>query len=264
MYRFKLNIQLIGIGVAHIPRNIDNVSFTNLEGKLYATVELQSRYKRKISKQRMNDAIMKINEAISKLSFIYKVKITLSENGYIMKRLFPYDSPYFTCRIFTSTYSINMDHESLSEKISNLKPIMKPLLNKALAYYQAALESENPHIRTILLVSCISSIIKDEYQIVRDLTISDLVTHLEHIRKVKRMKKDNFKKLIHKIYGLRSKPGHGNIDIKEGMVLRATIPYYKKLNQIVDIYIEKFLEKYSVSNKDNRYLQTSSDEIGHE
>ena len=65
--------------------------------------------------------------------------MTLSGNGFVIKRLFPHKHPYFTSRIFTISYSINVDHASLSDKINQLKPAMSPVLNKALAYYQADL-----------------------------------------------------------------------------------------------------------------------------
>jgi len=142
---------------------------------------------------------------------------------------------------------MNVDHASLSDKIVLLNPAMNSMLSKALAYYQAALETENLHIKTILLVSCISSIIKDEYKIGADITLGDLVKYLDKVRKIKHMKKDIFKKLINQIYGHRSRPAHGNIDIKEKVKLGEIITYYKKFNEIVDIYIEKFLDQYSTT-----------------
>lgn len=258
IYKFEINVELNGIGTASIPERIDKVSFTNLNGKLHATTEVESRYKRKIAKSKIFNAIMVINEVIIKLGFIYKVKITTSENGYVIKRLFPHQYPYFTSKIFTFRYSINVDHGKLAEKMENLKPVMKPMLNKALAYYQASLESENPHIKTILLVSCISSLIKDEYQIRRDLPLNDLIMYLDKVRKMKGMKKKNFKKLIQEIYSLRSKPAHGNIDIKDKMKLDAIIPYYKRLNEIVNSYVEKFLDKYGADNDYQRKIDSAN------
>lgn len=64
-----------------------------------------------------------------------------------------------------------------------LEAKMLPILNKALAYYQAALESDNPYVRTILLTSCVSSIIKDQYGIKQDLKKEDLVNYLDNARK---------------------------------------------------------------------------------
>jgi hypothetical protein len=235
---------LNGIGTAHIPKSIDKVSFTNLEGKLHATTVLESRYERRIAEYKLLDAIRIFNETIPKLGFIYKVKITLSGNGYVIKRLFPHKHPYFTCKLSTVSYSINIDHAKLSDRINQLKPGMSPVLNKALAYYQAALESENPYIKTILLVSCISSIIKDENNIREDISRGDLVKYLDKVRKIKRMKKDYFRKLINYIYDHRSRPAHGNIDIKDRVMLGEIVPYYKKFNEIVDNYIEQFLERY--------------------
>ena len=58
------------------------------------------------------------------------------------------------------------------------------------------------------------------------------------------MKKNYFRKLINYIYYHRSRSAHGNIDIKDKMMLGEIIPYYKKFNEIVDIYIEKFLEQH--------------------
>lgn len=45
------------------------------------------------------------------------------------------------------------------------------------------------------------------------------------------------------IYGkVRSKPAHGNIDIKDKMNINEIYPKYKKFHEIVDLFIEDFLD----------------------
>lgn len=94
MYKFEFNIQLEGLGTANIPKTIDNVSFNSINGKLYATTVINSRYKTKIAKYKLLDAINLINEVILRLGFIYKVKIKLLEGSVLIKRLFPHNPPY--------------------------------------------------------------------------------------------------------------------------------------------------------------------------
>ena len=242
MYKFEFNVQLDGLGTTNIPKTIDSVSFNNISGKLYATTIIKSRYKTKIAKYKLLDAVNLLNEAILRIMFIYKVKITLSEKGYLIKRLFQHKTPYITCSTFTFKYSINTDYDELSNKIALLEPTMIPILNKALAYYQSALESDNLYVRTILLVSCVSSIIKDQYKIKRDLCQKDLIYYLDEVRKKKQMRTIvlNF---INYVYGkIRSKPAHGNVDIKDKMNISEISSTYKKFQEIVDLFIEEFLD----------------------
>ena len=183
MYKFELNVQLDGIGTANIPKTINNVSFNSINGKLYATTLINSRYKTKIAKYKLLDAFDLLNEVILRLGFIYKVKIKLLEGSVLIKRLFPHNPPYSIRPTFTFKYSINPDYNNLTNKMALLEAKMLPILNKALAYYQAALESDNPYVRTILLTSCVSSIIKDQYGITKNLVQQDLVNYLDNAKK---------------------------------------------------------------------------------
>jgi hypothetical protein len=115
----------------------------------------------------------------------------------VIKKLFPHKFPYSTCLISTSRYSINVDHGKLTDKIVSLEPKMIPILNKGLAYYQCALESDNPHIKTM---SCVSSIIRGQYN-KKYLELGDLVNHLDKIRHKTGMRKTAFKKFIENVYG---------------------------------------------------------------
>jgi hypothetical protein len=157
LYKFELNVQLEGLGTANIPNTIDNVSFNSINGKIHAATLINSRYKTKIAKYKLLDAINLLNEVILRLGFIYKVKIKLLEGSVLIKRLFPNIPPYIVRRNFTFKYSINPDYHNLTNKIALLEPKLLPILNKALAYYQAALESDNPYVRTILLTSSVSN-----------------------------------------------------------------------------------------------------------
>lgn len=245
-YTFELNVQLNGLGISKIPKTLDSVSFNNIEGRLHATTKIESRFKTKIAKYKLLAAFRLLEEAVTKLTFIYKFKISLSTNGYLIKKLFTHKYPYTTSSSITSRYSINVDHDSLADKLVHLKPEIKPVLNKALAYYQAALESDNTYVRTILMVSCISSIIQDQYKIRKNIDEGDLVHYLDEERRIKRMGKAHFKKFIRDVYKGRSTSAHRNIDLKNEMKIREIEPYYEKFRKIIDIHLEKFMDENKV------------------
>jgi hypothetical protein len=86
-------------------------------------------------------------------------------------------------------------------------------------------------------------IIKDRYGIKKDLVKEDLVNYLDNARKKKRMRTKDFKFFINYIYGkVRSSPAHGNIDIKDKINIIEIYPKYKKFHEIVDLFIEDFLD----------------------
>lgn len=101
MYSYELSVQLEGVGGHKIPNRLGKVFFQIIEGKLYASTIIESRYKTKVSKRNFLEATDLLHEAVSRLNFVYKRKVALSMDGYIMKRLFDHKFPWIT----TSTAS---------------------------------------------------------------------------------------------------------------------------------------------------------------
>ena len=106
----NLNLNGNGLNVNTIPKSMNNVNFQNIEGKIHAYTTIESRYKTKITKQKIEDALDSLDYAVLYLNFIYNFKINLSETGYLLKRLFPYKSEWRTIKFTRSVYSINIDH----------------------------------------------------------------------------------------------------------------------------------------------------------
>lgn len=243
MYTYELSLQLDGLGTADIPKEMNNVYFQNISGLLHASTRVESESKDETSKEILQRATQHLDEAIVRLSFMRGTKVSLSGNGYVVKRLFDHKHPWTILSILNSAYSIDVNHDKLAEDISSLTYEMNFILNNALGYYEAAMESTNLYVRTVLLVSCASALIKDVHQIKQDLGIKDLKMGLDKIRKNMNMNEGDFRDLIDRIYGGRSRSAHGNIDIKSGTALGFLTEDFKKFHQMVRELIKDFIKR---------------------
>jgi hypothetical protein len=165
-----------------------------------------------------------------------------------MKRLFDSKQPWITLSKVSFPFSTGVNHDKLAESINLLEPEMIPVLNKVLGYYEAAMESTNPYVKILLLVSCVESLIKTRFSVKGELSGKDLVRYLDKIRITNKISKRNFNQFINKmIYGKRSASAHGNIDINSNSTINVVQKEYQKFHQIVDTYIEDFLDKHKSS-----------------
>jgi hypothetical protein len=213
MYAYELNIQLEGLGVANIPKPMNDVYYQNIDGRLHVSTRLESESKDEISREKLQSGTRLLHESVLRLSFIHGTKISLAENGYTVKRLFDHKYQWHILSILNSGYSIGMNHDKLAEDISLLSAEMNSILNKTIGYYQAAMESTNLYIKNLLLVSCAWALIQEIYQIDRDLKIEHLKMGLDKVRKKMNIDENDFHDLICNIYRGRCRPAHGNIDI---------------------------------------------------
>lgn len=244
MYSYELNIPLEGLGTANIPRPMNNVYFQNIGGVLNATTKLESESKDEIPKQALLDATNLLHEAVLRLNFVYRSKITLSKTGYTVKKLFDHEYPWRVLSSMSFSYSIGIDHDKLAEDISHLSSEMNSILNKALGYYEAAMESTNPYVKTILLVSCASALIKELFQIKRDIELKDLKAGLEKIRISENITEKDFHNLINNIYGSgRSRAAHGNVDIKSDIEFSTLTNDYHLFHKMVHELLEDFIKQ---------------------
>jgi hypothetical protein len=243
MYLYELNIQLEGLGVSNIPTRMNDVYFQNIEGRLYASCRFESEFEDEIPEETLLEATDLLHEAVLRLNYIYKFKISLS-NGYTLKRLFNHEHPWITLSTMTFPYSIGVNHDKLAEDISLLSSDMNTILNKALGYYEAALESTNPYVKTILMVSCALSLIKEICQINRDVTMNDLKKGLDEIRKRNSIADGEFDSLISNIYAKgRSRAAHGNVDIKSNTEFSFLTKDYELFHQMVRELIVGFINR---------------------
>lgn len=110
MYIYELNIQLEDLGAANIPKQMNNVYYQNIDGRLCASTKFEVESKDEISKESLQESIHLLHEAVLRLNFIYGTKISLAENGYIVNKLFDVKYPWTTPSIISSGYSIGVDH----------------------------------------------------------------------------------------------------------------------------------------------------------